>query len=404
MTDTTEPATNPKRARIDPQAFLAPSTDRVTGTPMKAAIESIDLFVASLTSSGLTKLAQQVSTELLALLAKRFGKEKQKHRMTENPDLIPNSIRFKFALTGSNEVKNSTRFSQLQTECDAIIHQAQLQLKQKIISTTDLEIEQMNLQIEQKLCSSIHTLATAFLIADHLDMNDAHKVANEILRAQHTALWSHLTPNIDMNTAITKYCHHLQLETIPHFSIGTRFEKTDHYFRKIERCLIHPFTIYKNTHQQNQADLQLKKLNLTVARTNITEATAMAVDSTPTLSEQTIQDLIQSNVKKALAKQQAKNETRGQRNKRSASKQKQEANSTSQQPKRNQNKQNQSKPTPPQKSSGKKKKGNDRAVENNKDGKQNNRSKTASKKPSSSRNNNKNNNTRTSPGRSRKGL
>ena len=215
-----EPATGPKRLRIEPQAT---NMDSKLRTPIEVATEQIETHTASL-QSQLGTIVNRAAKTHLAHLVKYHHKTSQLSKMADDDTFIPRSARFRFQLKATKATEHSTELQALRDETDEVISRFQKEIKTKIVAATKLEIKTLKTAISNEFCSHLLVITQAWLIAASKDNIDPHKMVHTLLERHPDTITA--TSEADVATLKRAYCviHHLDALPAPFESTATAQE------------------------------------------------------------------------------------------------------------------------------------------------------------------------------------
>ena len=86
--------------------------------------------------------------------------------MEDDAALIPRSARVKFALIPSKAVEQSTEYTALKEETEAVVTRHQLELKEQVLKMTRLEIQTSKTKLCDDFASAIRLIVQTKILFD----------------------------------------------------------------------------------------------------------------------------------------------------------------------------------------------------------------------------------------------
>ena len=301
-----------KRQRFDLTA-LSPSDK--AATPLATARQSLKTYAASLQPSIATILSR-LGQETLVCLHKHFAKKTQARKLTDDPELIPNSARVKFTLNSSKVIEQDAEYARLAGDTATIVTKFQQDLRSKILEVTQLEEKTLLRILSETFCTHLRVAVQACLVCETaLDSDQADKVIATLLSLYGARLLLPIDITVDVFREIYLRKHTLHALPSPFVTelpvpANARgqppaqeiLQILPKIFRILETIFVIPWTQYLDVVQRNKKDLELKKLNENFFTPKATDDAAMLVDAEPPADPQLLQDLVQSKVSAATTK------------------------------------------------------------------------------------------------------
>ncbi len=140
-----QPANQPAQAsapdvlQLPSSADMAKEAIKTAKTAPQAAKQFVALRQASLPQE-LSRLYSTLSLKHILLKTKESQLKASVAKLQE-PDQLPNSLKFQFSITGAKSLQENQRFKELNESAASIIKDAQTQLKAKIVEAKELALE-----------------------------------------------------------------------------------------------------------------------------------------------------------------------------------------------------------------------------------------------------------------------
>ena len=316
-----------KRVRLTKDAPPAPST-----APSSAAADRVVSAIASLPSST-KQFAEHWCKKINTLHAKLQRQTKTLATLTANPNFIPRSARINFQLTGSQLATEHADFKAQVDATKELVAKFQLDLKEHIVAAAKVELGLSQKEKQTATTAAIIAFGKIYLLA-----TPGSPVTPSLLSIYVHQIFTksifknNLLPVTDptIHSLFTELSEFATFETVTQQdfealtqSEGTRFNtfKTHCYELFVAPCTAYDEAEHRNTVTQSVTNYA----EFTIGNTT-TAATAMAIDTEPTVPAAQLTSLINAAVKDALRKQQnnpkapkeknnskaaAKNEVRG---------------------------------------------------------------------------------------------
>ena len=291
------------------------STPKTNRSPTKSAIQALEGATASFPTS-LHPLVLHFGNKLISIRTKRITKENIAKQMTREPNYIPKSAKasdFKITLSkGASE--DSKRISFLEQQIQQAKETYESSLNNVIEECITLETTALQSQENEIIYSLLPALAEAINMLEGLNTNVHQKVIT--LLYFDSSFLSHTT-STSRESFIASYCAHHNLDTIPSPSIHpltntyTTAAQRDkeqllhtkslqlpenkglQTFRKTVECIITVRSVSFETQiDENNKEIELKKLSTEIIMGKTTEDTAMELDAEGGTSFEQLQDLI----------------------------------------------------------------------------------------------------------------
>ena len=182
-----------KRVRIedDPQG-PSPTTASTTAqqAPKTLAIAFLKANTASLHPTIATIL-ERLGTDLVVLLSKCNNKQLQVERMESDLDFIPRSARMEFVFHLSKQAKETMEFSSLLQETETLLSACRLQLKNKVLAATKIEIKIGMSNIIEAMAKAFRLAVQAFMIFEQTKDVDIDILTRKIVSMHADTLLKH---------------------------------------------------------------------------------------------------------------------------------------------------------------------------------------------------------------------
>ena len=127
------PSTNKRQRKSDEGAETSKAPPKAV-TPIRAAEAVIDAFVESLREEVRPSLTRKAKT-FLKDYVKSHTKTETTYRIQDDPDFIPRSARFNFAIKSDKSTSELEDFQQLADETDEIVNKKKKKLRNKILKS-----------------------------------------------------------------------------------------------------------------------------------------------------------------------------------------------------------------------------------------------------------------------------
>ena len=311
-----------KHVRTDPSTttqmidLMTPApTTKTTRSPTKSAIQALEGITASLPSS-LHPLVLHFGIKLISIRSKLITKENIAKRMTKEPNYIPKSAKatdFKITLSkGASE--DSERVSFLEQQIQQVKNTYESSLKNVIEECISLETTALQSQENDMIYTLLASIAEAINTLEGIKTDVHQKVISLIYL---DCSFISYTTSTSRDSFISSYCTHHNLETIPsptihpvsttHTSATERdtelllhtksLQRTENnglqtFCKAIEGIIIMPSMSYEKQIEENNRDIELKKLSNEIILGKTTESTAMELDAEGGASFEQLQELI----------------------------------------------------------------------------------------------------------------
>ena len=284
-------------------------------TPTAAALETANEAIVSLTllkgsrPSFLLSLLEQYITKYDVIKKKQDALA----QMAASQE-FPRSIRFKFKLTGPDDIVDDKTFKVLEKSCDDRLLACKKILKSNIIAARELHVATLNTSLSRLAIEFITVLAQTYFIAksDYKRGDFLKAIAN----AMKDDSLQHLFDEIDQDkwpeTVLSFILDESEFET-RNADPGVTEAFKNCLVLACTNCLLDSINKYKEVIEEQKIALRLDSLGYTSQTVQSTVATTMLTESEPTLDHQTINDLIDMRLDSKMKdlRQQVKNLSRG---------------------------------------------------------------------------------------------
>jgi hypothetical protein len=239
-------------------------------SPLRAAQDHIK-SATSTNLPGLQNLFREKGLKHLALAHKIHQKQRNITRITEDDAYVPVSARLYFNLQAWKTAEESTEFTDLVTETNAIVTNFHMELKAQIINNMILERDSIRVVMLNEICASIYSITELHLEALSKNPLLAHEMSLAIFQTKGTALLQHLpSATLDEFTALYR-----TVNTIPDTTTATatNVRTRETIIPELVSVLVTSWTIYLKQQRDNEPCLALrKKANESLASDATTEA------------------------------------------------------------------------------------------------------------------------------------
>ena len=332
-----------KRVRIHPTANE--HTTEKNSSPKMKSPKALALACVKGTAASLhpqvQKIVENYGIQFIDLYHKLQQKITQLSKMTNNPEFIPRSARINFEFYVRPEIKQTPEFSNIESSTTDLIKSFQLNLKEQIMATMRLDIQQLHNEIETTICHLLFYTAKAF----HLQHNPTlinHTVVHTVaflITGFGDNLLKHCRLNrASFNTKFTEVFNDNTISTLcslPAASLNNvsntnnplnRYARNltqpsqsqedssriaiditpaanfiDYLRQTLETILVTSIDNYTNQVNTNTATSQLEALRTELLHEQETAKTAEQMDFSPSVSPQEQQELIAKSTSQAVS-------------------------------------------------------------------------------------------------------
>jgi len=289
---------------------------------MKAAVETRDRLLEPL-QKDLAIIVKTHSTNYLRARARLFNKKNALQTCEDDDDYIPRSARIApdFKLTASMKTVDSSqeRLDFLEGQAQQAIRICQKALKATIVETMKLDIENMRNDVMEHYMVVIHDTTLAFITNKGLQCDVQQKVSNLLQEHYLTLFYTCPSSNLERIRGIYESHFNVELPEPTTFTFPASPPITQEETRttatgattasqdvanvdndELKTILINacrtPWEDFLSQYDQNQRDLNLKKMASEILHSKTTEETAMELDNEAPVDREHLNELIRKAV------------------------------------------------------------------------------------------------------------
>jgi hypothetical protein len=277
-------------------------------SPSEAAINNLMTAVQSLPQQLQIFLTDDCK-EILHLF-NQLENRRNTNMAMKNGDKIPSSARIQFKLQVAHDTAMSEKFKALSEECNNHIIEFQLYLKQQIIASKELEIDDTLQSLLVKIGSVINLFGTAYYRYHMLDMTatmdniELRTITKSYIQSINNANCMYLRIP-DAQQDIISSALDTVFGTVGDLNYDTADPNKkvirDNILKYLDTVITTSLLIFKQKTTEQFTTRELNKLYYTNKLDTATAAAAMEIDNTPAATPANIKELINKEVAKRVA-------------------------------------------------------------------------------------------------------